>query len=310
MKETPPEDGELTAGEPGKENSMLTYEELQYFAALAACGTLTGVAEKFMISQPTITRAMKKAEETFGVPLFHRTKNSICLNENGEMAAEEIRLLLKQSDDMIARVRAHDRTARTISVGTAAAIELPGLVSRISRAFPEKAIATEPGLPEELEKGLEEDRYQLIVLPYDPTDLRRPGESGDSRAGALFARQIGEEHLMFFLPEGHPLADRRSLKLSDLNGENLLLFSTVGFWGEIVRRKMPDSRFLVQSERYTFEELIANSVLPCFATDLTLRGLHDTGGRRAVPISDPEVNVRYYLTCKASMRRKLAAVFQ
>lgn len=293
---------------------MLTYEELQYFAAFARYGTLTEVAEKYMISQPTITRAMKKAEETFGIPLFNRTKNSIRLNENGELAAEEIRLLLKQTDEMIERVRAHDKASRTISIGTAAAVELPGLIGRISHAFPEKAISMESGLPRDLETGLEQDQYQLIILPYDPTEAGRTPETGDgkerNKQDTLYARPIGEEHLMFFLPEGHPLADRKTLRLSDMNGENLLLFSDIGFWAEIVRRMMPDSRFLVQSERYTFEELIENSVLPCFTTDITLSGLQNVAGRVAVPITDPEVNVTYYLTCKKSMRRQLEAVFR
>lgn len=40
---------------------------------------------------------------------------------------------------------------------------------------------------------------------------------------------------------------------------------------QMVHDKMPDSRFLVQTERYSFQELIANSVLPCFATDLAMK---------------------------------------
>lgn len=285
---------------------MLTYEELHYFTAFAEYGTLTEVAENYMISQPTITRAMKKAEEMFGVPLFNRTKNSIHLNENGELAAEEIRRLLKQTDEMIERVRAHDKAGRTIAVGTSAAVELPGLIGKISRAFPEKAISTEPGLPRDLEKGLEQDRYQLIILPYDPTDR----VNNDDESTTFYARPIGEEHLMFYLPADHPLAGKKTLHLSDLNGENLLLFSNIGFWAEIVRNKMPDSRFLLQSERYTFEELIENSVLPCFVTDITLEGVSGGDSRVAVPISDREVNVTYYLTCKKNMLQQLKAVFQ
>lgn len=277
---------------------MLTYEELQYFAAFAKYGTLSEVAEKYLISQPTVTRAMKKAEDVFGIPLFNRTKNSISLNENGKLAAEEIRLLLKQTDEMIERVRAYDRANRTISIGTSAAVELPGLIGRISHAFPEKAISTESGLPEDLEKGLEKGTYQLIVLPYEP-------ESDE-----WYAKPIGEEHLMFYLPKNHKYARRKKLKLIDLNGENLLLFSDIGFWADIVRKKMPDSRFLVQSERYTFRELIENSLLPCFATDITVGGMNsDEIGRVAVPIEDPEVNVTYYLTCKKSMKKQLQAVF-
>jgi DNA-binding transcriptional LysR family regulator len=277
---------------------LLTYEELQYFAAFAKYGTLSEVAEKYLISQPTVTRAMKKAEDVFGIPLFNRTKNSISLNENGKLAAEEIRLLLKQTDEMIERVRAYDRANRTISIGTSAAVELPGLIGRISHAFPEKAISTESGLPEDLEKGLEKGTYQLIVLPYEP-------ESDE-----WYAKPIGEEHLMFYLPKNHKYARRKKLKLIDLNGENLLLFSDIGFWADIVRKKMPDSRFLVQSERYTFRELIENSLLPCFATDITVGGMNsDEIGRVAVPIEDPEVNVTYYLTCKKSMKKQLQAVF-
>lgn len=95
---------------------MLNYEEMQYFASFAETGTLSGVAEQFHISQPTITRAMKKAENEFGVPLFDRTKNSISLNDNGVYAAQEISILLKQTDETLRRVRAYDRANRTISI--------------------------------------------------------------------------------------------------------------------------------------------------------------------------------------------------
>ncbi|MGI6736920.1 MAG: LysR family transcriptional regulator [Anaerovoracaceae bacterium] len=288
---------------------MLTYEELQYFAAFSEYGTLTEVAEQFTISQPTITRAMKKAEEVFGIPLFHRTKNSISLNDSGRLAAEEIKLLLKQTEGMIARVRAHDRASRTIAIGTAAVVELPGLIGRLSRAFPEKMLSSETGLPTDLEKGLEADVYQLIILPYDPTARARDNEGGSSRAASCYAEPIGEEHLLFFLPADHPLAGREALTLADLNGENLLLFSDIGFWAEIVREKMPDSRFLVQNERYSFRELVENSVLSCFVTDITVKDMPSSEQRVAIPITDPEVNVTYYLACKASLRSKLKAAF-
>lgn len=279
---------------------MLTYDEMQYFAAFARNGTLTEVAEQFHISQPTITRAMKKAEEVFGVPLFDRTKNSIHLNNNGRIAAEEIRLLLKQTDEMIERVQSYDRANRTITVGSAAAVQLPGLIGKLSSAFPEKTIMTELKLPDELIEGLDRNTYQLIVLPFDPAP-----ENGDSYCSTV----IGEEHLMFYLPENHPLAGRESLRLADLNGENMLLYSDIGFWAEIVRRKMPDSRFLVQNERYSLNELIVNSVLPCFITNLTLQESERNPDRVAVPITDEEVNVTYYLVYRNDMKKVFRRVF-
>jgi DNA-binding transcriptional LysR family regulator len=273
---------------------MLTYEEMQYFVAFAQDGTLTKVAEQFTISQPTITRAMKKAEETFGVPLFDRTKNSISLNECGKLAARELSILLKQTDDVLFRVRAYDKANRTIAIGSAAAVEIPGLIQALTRRFPEKSISTELKMPDELIQGLEQNTYQLIILPYVP------------ESNSYSVRKIGEEHLMFLLPKSHKYAHRKSLSLAEMNGENLLLYSEIGFWADLVRKAMPDSRFLVQNERYSFSELIENSILPCFVTDLTNTQYKD---RVAVPISDEAVNVTYYLVCKKSMRREYAAVF-
>ena len=178
---------------------MLTYEEMQYYAAFAEYGTLTEVAQKYHISQPTITRAMKKAEDVFGIPLFDRTKNSIHLNENGKLAAQEIRLLLKQTDEMIDRIREYDRANRTISIGTAAAVQLPELIARLTRAFPDKSIAAEQKLPSELDKGLRDNTYQLIILPYDMA-------ADEKNRGLFYTEKIGEEHLMFFLPKKHKYA--------------------------------------------------------------------------------------------------------
>lgn len=277
---------------------MISFEEMKYFVAFAKSGTLSEVAEECNISQPTITRAMKKAEDEFGIPLFDRTKNSIKLNDNGKLLAEELTLLLKQTEDMVRRVRAYDRTNRTISIGTGAAVQLPDLVRRLSEVFPDKPISTELKRPPELLDGLENNLYQLIILPFQPDST------------VCVSGKIGEEHLMFLLPKNHRYAKRKTLNLDDMNGENMLLFSEIGFWADIVKEKMPDSKFLVQSERYSFEELITNSVLPCFTSDLSIAQNHSLEtGRIAVPIDDSEVNVTYYLVCKKENKKTFSAFF-
>lgn len=277
---------------------MLSYEEMQYFVAFARAGTLSNVADQCNISQPTITRAMKKAESEFGVPLFIRTKNSIKLNKNGILAADELSMLLKQTDETIRKVRAYDRANRTISIGSGAAIQLPELVRHLTGLFPNKPISSELKKPPELLDGLERNLYQLIILPFEP------------KGKNYCYLKIGEEHLMFLLPKKHHFAKRKSLTLAEMNGENMLLFSEIGFWADIVKRKMLDSKFLVQNERYSFEELITNSVLPCFTSDIVMGQSHAYGDRIAVPIDDPEVNVTYYLVCKKENRKLFTELFQ
>ena len=50
---------------------MYLFEQLD---AVAKYGTLVAASEQLHITQPSMSRAMKKLEETVGVPLFEMTK--------------------------------------------------------------------------------------------------------------------------------------------------------------------------------------------------------------------------------------------
>lgn len=71
--------------------------QLRQLAAFAEYGTLSEAAEKLYLSQPALSRNMRKLEEDIGVPLFIRSKNKLELNENGRLVlpftqkAEKIR---------------------------------------------------------------------------------------------------------------------------------------------------------------------------------------------------------------------------
>lgn len=280
---------------------MVDYEALRQFVAFSECGTLSQVADDFHVSQPTITRNMKLLEESFGVKLFTRTKNHIELNENGMFAAREASLVLKTTNNMIANVRAVDKASHTISIGSCIALPIPEIIGQITSLYPNYSISSEMKKPDQLMKGLEVDEYQLIILPYEPDSKR------------FKYKTIGEERLYFCLPITHRLSKRDSLSMADMDGENLLLFQEIGFWRDIVDAKMPHSKFLVQTERYSFEELIANTVLPCFSTNMTLQNENNLSpnlNRVNIPITDPEVDVTYYLTCKKENKERFLALFR
>ena len=59
----------------------------EQLAALYSSGTLSSAAEKLHLSQPSLSRSMKKLEDVLGVSLFERQKNRIILNETGVLAA-------------------------------------------------------------------------------------------------------------------------------------------------------------------------------------------------------------------------------
>ncbi len=138
--------------------------------------------------------------------------------------------------------------------------------------------------------GVKNGTYELVLLPFCPEDSE------------LQCIKFGEEHLSFLLPKRHRLAKRKSLSVSEMNGENMLLFQEIGFWHDLVLDKMPDSRFLMQTERYTFLELIENSSMPVFTTD-AYQG-PESHDRVSVPITDPEFNVTYYLVFKRENKKQ------
>lgn len=272
---------------------MFELYQLEQLLAVAACGTLSNAAEQLHISQPALSRSMQRLEAELQVSLFTRQKNKIELNENGRMAVDYARKIMEQSQDMISRIQAFDRSQRTILFGSCAPAPLWEIPALLSDLYPEMTISSEIRENDVLLQGLRDDVYQLIVLPF-PVD--EPG---------MICAKYGEEHLFFSLPPAHPLSGSKALYMKDLNGETMLLRNRLGFWRELTVRKMPDTRFLEQ-EDVAFDELVKFSALPSFATDLWLNREGNHVNRVNIPILDEEANVSYYCLCKPGGRTDLS----
>ena len=80
--------------------------------------------------------------------------------------------------------------------------------------------------------------------------------------------------------------------LSDLNGHNFLLAPQLGFWYDLCLEKMPASRFHVQADEAALKNLILNSSLPGFVTDLSAARRTLLPGRIAILITDPDKSRR------------------
>lgn len=265
---------------------MLNLEDLNQFVAFGRLGTLSKVADEFYISQPTITRAMKRVEEAFGVPLFHRSSNQIELNETGKKAVVYASELLKSAQNTISQVQDFDRGLHTIVVESCAPAPMWHLLPALSRKHAQKAISSKLCETDKIIADVTDKKCSVGILPY-PIEQEK-----------IYCRKLMEEHLAIYVPKNHDLAKYKSVTCDMINGFNCLLFSEIGFWNEICHRKMPASKFLVQTNEFEFLELIRESSLPCFITDLVADSEHPLENRIAVPITDDEVNVTYYSICR------------
>ena len=89
----------------------------------------------------------------------------------------------------------------------------------------------------------------------------------------------------------------------------MILMNDIGFWNFVRTEKMPDSRFLTQCDRFSFNELVRSSTLPSFTTDLAKKYLATENNRIEVPISDPEASVTYYLVCLKESKKEFRSLF-
>ena len=276
---------------------MVELRLLEQLTAFYTYGTLSEAAEKLHTSQPTLTRSMKQLEDELGVPLFVRTKNHLALNRTGIKAAEYARQVLLAGQDFEAKVRSYDRSLHTISIGFCAPIPQTVLTPIINHVFSGMTISADMGEDSLFEDHLKQGIYQLAVLHYKPEDP------------LFYSQKCGSEHLYISLTSGNPLSFYPEIHLKDLDGLPILLLSQIGFWSKIHREKTPNSRYLVQIEDDSFQELAVNSDYPIFSTDYFIRRGQTMPGRVNIPIADPECQAEYYLVCLASERKRFQPLF-
>lgn len=77
----------------------VNYDLYKTFYIVAECSTITEAAEKLMISQPAVTKAIKKLEWQLNGNLFIRNKNGIKLTENGKIFYNYIKPAIEQMQD-------------------------------------------------------------------------------------------------------------------------------------------------------------------------------------------------------------------
>ena len=253
---------------------MIELYELRQFVTFAETGTLSDAANALHLSQPALSRNMKKLEDELGVTLFLRRKNKLELNENGKYILELSRQILEEADSLVAKARAFDRQHRTISLGVCSRAPIWFLTPLISNLFPHMALQTETDNIARLLSDLENNVYQLVVVPEKPEGPQ------------YFWKKCGQESLLFFLPENHRYARRQSLAFADMDGENMLLMSNIGL-----------------------NELLHASTLPSFTSDLAHKYFGTVEGRVEVPITDADATVTYYLVCMAEKKKEFMPLF-
>lgn len=189
--------------------------EIRYF--LAACRTLNfhKAAALVHVTQPALTRAIKKLEAELGGPLFHRDHGHVQLTDFGCLMRPELDGVLRRSE------KAKHTAGRFLRL-EAAPLRL-GIMSTIGPrhliGFLDAFRQRHPGI-EVTTVGGSADRLieRLLAGSLDVAMLARP-QPIDSR---LSAEPVYEERFGLAFAAGHRFELRNALHVSDLRGETCL----------------------------------------------------------------------------------------
>ena len=271
---------------------------LEQFAAFARCGTLLGAAEELHITQPTLSRSMRKLEDELGVSLFHRENSKLSLNETGKVAAEYAEKALSANRDFIDHVLSFDRQLRTISIGSSSPFPISELMPTFQDQLPGKTILTElSDSDEKLIAGLKNHLYDMVILHTLPEDK------------SLFCQRYMEERIYISLAEEHPLAKKKSVTFDELKDIRILVSANIGFWMDICKKYLSVSDLLVQSSTDAMDELADASSLPMFNSDRMIELGYEAPRRISVPISDDDAHATYWVVCRFEDQRKFRSIF-
>ena len=276
---------------------MIEIYLLEQLAAFARNGTLSRAAEELHISQPAMSRSMKKLEDVFGFSLFDREKSKITLNETGRFAAKYAERVLEANREMIEMTAAYERSQRTIVLGSCSSFPSRELMPVLQDCFSGMAITSVISSDDRLISGLKSRVYQLVVLHQIPDDPE------------IFYQRFVDEQLCITVPEGHPLAGRETISFQELAGISILANGDSGFWLDICRQNMNDSNLLIQNDLATMREVVDASSIPAFNSDRMIERGYKTPGRISIPLIDETARVTYYLSCLSSEKRKYNSVF-
>lgn len=202
----------------------MTLQQINYLLTISESRSMNKAAEKLFIAQPTLTGAVRDAENEIGIQIFHRTHKGVTPTVEGDEFLSKIRRVYQQYEDVMEEYGEEMNIRRRFAV------------SMQHYSFAVKAFI-------EMAKHYDSNQFDLALRETTTANVIKDVSSMKSEIGIIYTceanqrvinRLLRENELEFhslivcpasvYLAKSHPLAQEKELTFEQLDPYPCLSF--------------------------------------------------------------------------------------
>ncbi|MFP5514950.1 MAG: LysR substrate-binding domain-containing protein [Alphaproteobacteria bacterium] len=188
---------------------------IKAFVAVARLGSFTRAAAEVNVSQPALTVQIRQLETSLGVRLFDRNKRQVVLTQAGRDLLPALQRVLSELDAVMSA--SHDLAG--LRRGSVSIATLPSVAAGLLPTAIRRFMTDHPNIDVKVQDVVAEQIVKLVKAEEVDFGI-------GTRVGADRDVEITDflsDRMCAFLPQDHPLADRRPLLLKDVAAYPLIL---------------------------------------------------------------------------------------
>lgn len=198
----------------------LSLRQIEVFHAVFSTRSITAASRLLGVSQPTLSRTIKRVEDVLLIKLFNRSSV-------GLMPTMEAQLIFDEVDGLMRRLDGLGEKITEIASGGAVPFRL-GATASVARGLVPRALRA-------IALGASAPEIFFDVLPVDQIEeylLAGIGQCVITMATVdhpmLTSAPLGKGWLVAVVPSSHPLAHRSELEAADFDGADVISFQVDG----------------------------------------------------------------------------------
>jgi DNA-binding transcriptional LysR family regulator len=206
---------------------------LQAFLAVADTGSHSVAAEHLFLTQPAVSKRLKRLEEELQVRLFERVGRRMRLTHAGRVLLPHARELVLQAQDMKHLAsNLHTEVSGPLLLGTSHHVglhRLPPILKRFRATWPEVELDIRFMDSEAACRAVEKGELELAVVTLPTLPPPR-----------LHLRRLWQDPLEFVAAPEHPLAHKEKVSLAELARHPAVLPGSTTYTRAILERVLAE----------------------------------------------------------------------